>query len=89
MAHEINKQLIDELIAVAFGQRKFDRVKAHELCVGADKELEELERLAKLGKAVEKAFKNGDCVASMESVEAGNFFIDSLEELLEWAEWRE
>ena len=43
MALEVNKQLIDELIAVAFGHRKFDRVKTHNLCVGADAELEQLE----------------------------------------------
>jgi hypothetical protein len=51
MALEVNKQLIDELIAVAFGQRKFDRVKTHNLCVGADAELEQLESKAKLADA--------------------------------------
>jgi hypothetical protein len=82
MAHEINKQLIDELIAVAYDHRKFDRVKTHELCVGADKELEELERLAKLGAAY---LKWCELTGKMHRV-GDNVVIPFEEELLEWAE---
>ena len=76
------KELIDALMAVAFGYKDLEsqRVRLHNLCVDADKETLELEADAELGRAVMLAFE--------EDVDGIQFIrrISTVEKLLEWAE---
>ena len=53
------RELIEISISMAFGNTKRDNKKLHELCQLAHVELDELERLAEIGRATEFAMQDG------------------------------
>ncbi len=55
------KQLIDELVQVAFGNRELDNKRMHDMCGLADEEIQEIERLAEIGEAFEKTTSKEHC----------------------------
>lgn len=55
MKADKTKELIEISISMAFGNTKKDNKQLHELCQLAHVELDELERLAEIGRAAEKA----------------------------------
>jgi regulator of replication initiation timing len=53
MKAEKTKQLVNELVQIAFGNMELDNKRIHEMCSHAEYEMQELERLAEIGKQVE------------------------------------
>lgn len=79
------RELIDKSIAMAMGNIPKDNKLLHELCEKADIDLNNIERLAEIGRATEKAFKNHEyCIASYKGNHLRAF--KTLAELVEWAE---
>ena len=63
------KQLIYELVQVAFGNRELDNKRLHDMCQVADDEVKELERLAEIGKMYEWATESDMVFNKFQSIE--------------------
>ena len=88
------RELIEISISMAFGNTKRDNKKLHELCQLTHVELDELERLAMIGKATEKAYSKGafliyDVVENDDGTIERYNCDETIEELLGWLEFTE